>query len=165
MRQNIRPVLALMLAALSACAVNQPPVGQGEAAAERQNLELIRSAYDAFGRGDVPGVLGIMDPAIEWTAAEGSPYAGTYRGPDAVLNEVFMKLGTEWEGFQAVPQEFVADEDKVVVLGTYSGTYRQTGRSFQAPFAHVWWIRDGKAVRFHQHTDTELVQRALRPSR
>lgn len=125
------------------------------------NLDLVRSVYDAFARGDIPAVLGFLSPDVEWTEAEGFPYGGTYTGPDAVLAGVFMRLGTEWEGFAAVPDEFIDGGDAVVALGKYSGTYKATGKSFQANFAHVWQVRAGKAVRFVQYVDTLVVQRAL----
>lgn len=125
------------------------------------NLDLIRGAYAAFGRGDIPAVLGVMDENIVWHEAEGFPYGGTYHGPDAVLNNVFMKLGTEWEGFQAVPDEYIDGGDTIVALGHYSGTYKKTGKGMRAPLAHVWRIRDGQAYEFRQYTDTALVQRAL----
>jgi ketosteroid isomerase-like protein len=127
------------------------------------NLDLVQGVYDAFAKGDIPGVIGFLSPDIDWTEAEGFPYGGTYRGPDAVLESVFMKLGTEWEGFAAVPDEFIDGGDTIVVLGRYSGKYRATGKSFQADFAHVWKVREGKAVRFVQYTDTLLVHRALQP--
>lgn len=126
------------------------------------NLEKIRNIYAAFGRGDIPAVLGALAPDTSWTEAEGFPYGGTYMGPDAVLQNVFMKLGTEWRGFASVPHEFVADGDTVIALGDYSGTYKATGKYFLAPFVHVWKFRDGKVASFRQHTDTAVVQRALR---
>jgi ketosteroid isomerase-like protein len=60
-----------------------------------------------------------------------------------------------------VPDEFVDGGDTVVALGKYSGTYKRTGKSFQANFAHVWKMSDGKAIRFVQYVDTLVVQRAL----
>ncbi|MBK7702226.1 MAG: nuclear transport factor 2 family protein [bacterium] len=125
------------------------------------NLAAIRGAYEAFSRGDVPAVLAVLAPDVSWTEAEGFPYGGTYVGPEAVLQGVFMKLGTEWDGFAAVPSEFVADGDTVVALGTYSGKFRATGKSFAAPFAHVWQLRAGKVSRFRQYTDTVVVRAAL----
>lgn len=125
------------------------------------NLDSVRRAYEAFAKGDIPAVLGFLSPDIEWTEAEGFPYGGTYTGPDAVLSGVFMRLGTEWDGFAAVPEEFIDGGETVVALGRYSGTYKATGKSFQANFAHVWRIQDGKAIRFTQYVDTHLVQRAL----
>jgi ketosteroid isomerase-like protein len=128
------------------------------------NVDLIRGAYDAFAKGDVGTVLGLLSPEINWTEAEGFPYGGTYVGPRAVLENVFMRLGSEWDGFAAVPCEFIDGGDSLVALGKYSGTYKATGKSFQAEFAHVWKIKEGKAVKFVQYVDTALVQRALETS-
>ena len=103
----------------------------------------------------------MMDPNISWTEAEGFPYAGTYNGPDAVLQGVFMRLGTEWDGFTVRPEDFIDGGDKIVATGTYEGKYKATGKSFRAAFAHVWTLRNGKAVAFQQHTDTAKVNEAL----
>jgi ketosteroid isomerase-like protein len=121
----------------------------------------ITNVYAAFARGDVPSVLAALAPNASWTEAEGFPYGGTYIGPDAVLQNVFMKMGSEWDGFAAVPHELVANADTVVALGEYSGTYKATGKSFRAPFVHVWKFGEDKIISFRQHTDTAVVQRAL----
>jgi ketosteroid isomerase-like protein len=125
------------------------------------NAEIVKGLYDAFAAGNVPFVLQAMDPGIEWTEAEGFPYAGTYRGPDAVVQNVFLRLGSEWEGFQVRPQEFLDAGATVVVLGRYAGRYKATGRAMEADFAHVWRLRDRKIVRFKQYVDSALVQRAI----
>ena len=123
--------------------------------------EIVQSLYAAFAQGDVPTVMGMMAPDMSWTEAEGFPYAGTYVGPNEILAGVFMRLATEWEGFAAVPAEFLADGNKVVVLGEYSGKYLATGKSFKSPFAHVYTLEDGKLVQYSQYCDTVLVQKAL----
>ena len=123
--------------------------------------ETIEQLYAAFARGDIPSVLGALNPQTRWTEAEGFPYGGTYIGPQAVLDNVFMRLGGEWDSFSAQMAELVADGDTVVALGTYSGTFKATGKSFQAPFVHVWKFTDGQISEFIQHTDTAVVQRAL----
>jgi ketosteroid isomerase-like protein len=125
------------------------------------NADLIRNTYDAFARGDIATVLALLDPKVEWTEAAGFPYAGTYRGPEAVLAEVLIRLGTEWDDFEAVPDRIAADDGIVIATGTYSGTFKATGRSFAARFAHAWEMRDGKVVRFEQIADTAKVQEAL----
>ncbi|MBS0591590.1 MAG: nuclear transport factor 2 family protein [Proteobacteria bacterium] len=122
----------------------------------------IEHLYAAFARGDVPTVLGALAPDIRWTEAEGFPYGGTYVGPDAVLQNVFMKLGTEWDGYAAVPHELIASGNTVVALGEYSGTFKATGKFFRAPFVHVWKFAGDRVQTFQQHTDTAVVQRALR---
>src|ERR671926_272280 len=99
------------------------------------NLDSVRRVYDAFASGDIPSVLNFLSPGVEWTEAEGFPYGGTYVGPDAVLSGVFMRLGAEWDGYSAVPDEFVDGGHTVIALGKYRGTYKATGKSFQADFA------------------------------
>ncbi|HUR98774.1 MAG TPA: nuclear transport factor 2 family protein [Pyrinomonadaceae bacterium] len=126
------------------------------------NGEIIKGLYAAFAKGDVPTVLGAMDPGIEWNETEGFMYGGIYRGPNAILENVFMKFATEWEGFSVVPDTTVDGGDGTVVsLGTYSGKYLKTGKSMSVPFAHAWEFRDGKIVRFRQYLDTVLVARQL----
>jgi len=125
------------------------------------SLEMIRSLYASFAKGDIPSVLAALAPDIRWTEAEGGPYGGTSVGPQAVLDNVFMKLGGEWDGFAAIANEFVAGEGVVVALGEYSGTFKATGKSFKAPFAHVWRMKDGKAIAFQQHTDTAVHLRPM----
>ena len=123
--------------------------------------ETLAALYAAFARGDVPTVLAALGPSVSWTEAEGFPYGGRYVGADAVLQNVFMKLATEWEGYAVVPHEYVESSDTVVALGEYSGTFKATGKSFRAPFAHVWKFAGDRITSFHQHTDTAVVQRAL----
>ena len=121
----------------------------------------IQALYDAFAKGDIPTVLGALTETTTWTEADGFPYAGTYVGPAAILEGVFKRLGTEWEGWTAVPDELVAEGDTVVALGEYRGTYRATGKSIAAPFVHVWKLKGPQVTSFRQVTDTVLVQRAL----
>ena len=120
------------------------------------NKEIIQNLYAAFGSGDVPTVLAGLTPDVSWTEALGGPYGGIWIGPTAILENVFMKLGGEWDAFSAVPAQFVCEGDTVVALGQYSATYKATGKSFTAPFAHVWKLLDGKVISFQQHTDTAV---------
>jgi ketosteroid isomerase-like protein len=126
------------------------------------NVAVVRGLYEAFGRGDIPAVLGAMSPDIVWNEAENFLYAdgNPYRGPEAILNGVFARLGGEWDGFAAVPEEFLDAGDTVVMLGRYAGTYKATGRSLDAWMAHVWRIEGGKAVAFRQLVDTLAAARA-----
>ena len=129
----------------------------------QENVEVIRGIYEAFGRGDVPTALGRMDQSIEWNEAENFIYAdrNPYVGPQAVLEGVFMRLGAEWEGFRATPEEWLEAGNHVVVLGTYSGTHKATGREVRAQFAHVWSVRGERVVRFQQYTDTKQFANAV----
>jgi ketosteroid isomerase-like protein len=125
------------------------------------NVELVKNLYQAFGAGDIPAVLGSFDRNIEWTDAEGFPTGGTYYGGESVLQNVFMPLATEWEGFQAAPDEYLDAGNSIVALGHYSGKYKTSGKSMKVPFAHVWTVQDGKIIKFVQYTDTLKVSEAL----
>jgi ketosteroid isomerase-like protein len=127
------------------------------------NVELVRAIYAAFAAGDVPGVVARMDPAMVWNEAEHFPYAdgNPYRGPEAILTGVFARLGSEWDNFAAMPEEFLGAGETVVVLGRYRGTYKGTGRAADAQMAHVWRVADGKAVAFQQYTDTLQFERVM----
>ncbi len=126
-----------------------------------QNTEITKNLYAAFAEGNIPAVLGAMSADVQWTEAAGGPYGGVSIGPEAVLENVFMKLGTEWDGFSAVPREYVASDSTVVALGEYSATYKATGKSFKAPFAHVWKFANGKVVSFEQYTDTVVHRQPM----
>lgn len=119
--------------------------------------DIVKAIYDAFGKGDVPGVLGAFDPKIEWREAESFLYAdrNPYVGREAVAEGVFQRIVSEWDGFTARPEHFIDAGDTVVVEGRYQGRRKATGRPVDAQFAHVWRLRDGKVVRFQQYTDTK----------
>ena len=125
------------------------------------NVSLMKSLYDAFGRGDIPAVLGAMSPEIRWHEAESNPYMPSGKawvGPEAVLNNLFMKLGTEWDGFAVHPKTFHAAGDSVIVEARYSGKYKATGKSMDTQVCHVWDLKNGKATRFQQYVDTAKLQ-------
>ena len=125
-------------------------------------VTIVRRFYDALGRGDVPAVLSLLDAQVEWTEAERFPYySGTWRSPRAVLDNVLKPLAADWAGFSAKAHEFIAEGDRVVALGTYSGTFKKTGRSFSAAFAHVWTVRGDRLAGFNMHTDTAKVLEAV----
>jgi ketosteroid isomerase-like protein len=125
-------------------------------------VDTVRRFYDALARADVAAVLSLLDPEVEWTEAERFPYyGGTWRGPQAVLNNLLIPLSGDWDDFSAKANEFIAEGDRVVSLGTYSGTFKKTGRSLSAAFAHVWTVRGGRVVRFDMHTDTAKVLEAV----
>ena len=125
------------------------------------NAAVVDAIYEAFASGDIETVLGALDPKIEWLEAAGSPYAGTYTGPEAVLNRVLARLGTEWETFHVEPERIVSNGDAVIAAGTYTGTYKTTRRTFTARFAHIWQLRDGKIIAFEQIADTAKINEAL----
>lgn len=125
------------------------------------NVDVMRRLYDAFGRGDMETVLGAMDAAIEWHEAESNPYepSGTaWVGPDAVVQNLFSKLGQDWDGFTVHPGTFHDAGDTVVVEGRYTGVCKATGHAMDTQMCHVWGIRDGKVLSFQQYVDTARLR-------
>lgn len=124
-------------------------------------VDLIAGLYDAFGRGDVPSVLGSMHPAINWHEAEGNPYmpsGDAWIGPDAIVNNLFARLAEEWDEFTVHPQTFHDAGDTIVVEARYTGTYTATGKQIDAQVCHVWTVEDGKITKFQQYADTAKLQ-------
>ena len=129
------------------------------------NVSFMRNLYDAFGRGEIPTVLGAMSPDIHWHQAEGNPYRPSgepWVGPDAILNNLFMKLGGEWDGFTVHPKSFHDAGNSVIVEGRYTGKYKASGKSTDMQFCHIWDIKGGKVTRFQQYVDTAKLQHVMR---
>jgi uncharacterized protein len=95
---------------------------------------------------------------IEWTEAEGLPLHGTYVGPQAVVDGVFMRTGEIGNDSTVTPTRFIAGDDTVVATGTDSWKHRSTGKPAEVQMAHVWTFRDGKVISMQQHVDTLKVQ-------
>ncbi len=128
-----------------------------------QAVDVVKELYRAFAEDDVPAMLAVLDPDIEWIEAEGYIYGGTYRGHDAIVDGVVARDRAEWEGFSATPEKFVNEGGEVVTVGWYSGTYKATQKSFRARFTHLYVVRDDLIVRFEQVVDSAMVLGALSP--
>jgi ketosteroid isomerase-like protein len=125
------------------------------------NLDLIRATYEGPSEENGRHLLEALAPDAVWVEAEGFPYAGTYVGPQAIIANVFQRLATEWIGYRAGVTSYVVEGDHVVAFGEYSGTYKATGRSMRAAFAHHYTLRSGKIVRMVQYVDSHMVRQAL----
>ena len=125
-------------------------------------VDVVRRFYNALERGDVPSVLATLDENVEWTEAERFPYyTGTWRGPEAVFQNLLVRVANDWDSFAAPPSDFVSEGNRVVALGTYLGTYKKTGRQISVPYAHVWTVTGETLSKFVQFTDTAKVLEAL----
>jgi ketosteroid isomerase-like protein len=125
------------------------------------NIDVVRGFYEAVERGDLDAALADVAPDCAWTEADGFPYAGTFHGPEGVREHVFTRIGSDWDGFRFDVDDVLDAGDAVVGTGTYSGTFKATGRSMRARVAHVWKLRDGQVVSFEQFVDTLRVADAL----
>lgn len=125
-------------------------------------LDVVRAHYEAGRVGDLAGMLAPLDANIQWTEMAGSPYAGTFSGPDAVRDNVLARLAQDWSEFTCTMTELYEAGDTVIALGSYTANNKTTGKLLDARVAHVWQVSGDKAVRFEQFTDTMLFDQAAR---
>lgn len=135
-------------------------------------VDVVRSLFAAFTARDMETVRSLMADGIVWQQSAGMPGGGRWVGYDQIAANVFGKFRAEWDEWRAVAEEYLDSGDgvegeggvgngTVVVLGRYAGTPKATGRAVDAAFAHVYRVRDGKIVRFDQHTDTLALAEGL----
>jgi ketosteroid isomerase-like protein len=127
-----------------------------------KNVELVKEMYTNFSTGNVPAVLAAFDAEIEWHECVGMPFVtgdGIFKGPDAILSDVFMQLGGHYDGFNISVTDVFGDGDKVAMVGYYQGTNKATGNDFKANAAHIWTFKEGKIIHFFQAVDTAATMR------
>jgi uncharacterized protein len=126
-----------------------------------KNYDAIKTHYAASDRKDVESMMAPITRQTTWTEMAGFPYAGTYVGPEAIVAGVFKRIGGEWNDYTFSLESLINGGSTIVGIGTYSGSYRKTGKAMRARVVHVWDMDDGKVVRFEQFTDTKLVVDAI----
>ena len=114
------------------------------------NVELLRGAYEAFGRGDIPAVLAVMHEDIAMHVPEPLPTAMTVKGRDEVPS-LFQKIASTWEDFSLEIHDLVASGDRVCAIGSAGG--KLDGAPASYGFVHVWTVRDGVCTRFDEYVD------------
>jgi ketosteroid isomerase-like protein len=124
-----------------------------------ENLELVRTIYDRFRAGDTDGALALHDPEIEIHDRPQAPDPQVYRGFDGVLTSLGVSQAA-FEGLDLVPEEFVDAGDQVVVVFRCRGPGRESGVPIDERLAHLWTLRDGKAVRMAVHSSRDEALRA-----
>jgi uncharacterized protein len=121
----------------------------------QENIELIRSCYQAVDRKDFNTIRKAMDANIEWIEPEASGLwsQGAHRGPDAVFKEVIEPAFDKVADFRVEANQFLQVGEHIVVLGRFRGRGKNTGKELNANTVHIWTLRDGKIVRFQAYHD------------
>lgn len=129
---------------------------------EATPIETIQRLYADFGRGDISAILVALDPAVEWMNAgpDTLPYAGMRHGV-AQVQEFFETLAANVEVQTFAPREFLAHGERVVVLGSWSGRAKPTGRGFTSEWAMAWAVKSGRVVAFRSYEDTHALAGAF----
>ena len=129
----------------------------------QQNIGLVQSGYEAFGRGDLDGLLSLLDANVEWKTPGASdlPTAGTRRG-HAQVREFFGTLLELFDFELFEPRTFIADGDRVVVLGLDRVKVKGTGKSLSEEWCHIFTLQNGKVVAFQEFFDTAAIAAELK---
>lgn len=129
---------------------------------EQQNIKLVQQAYDDYARGDLDHLLSCMTPHIEWEipTVPSLAFTGKRRGHEEVAE--YFRLANEQQALrQFTPKEFIAEGDKVVVLGFGAWTAKDTGRDFESDWVHVFTVKDGQIAAFREFMDAHLAVEAF----
>ncbi len=128
------------------------------------NVAFIQSLYAAFGRGEIATIIAALAPDVDWTITgrrEDYPLMGVWKG-QAGVQEFFTSIPKYQDFTEFSPREFLADGDRVVVLGHYAATIKTNGAKMASDWCHVFTIRGGKIAAFREFTDTAGFVRAYR---
>ena len=129
-----------------------------------ENIALIQKLYDDFAKGDVPAVVAVLDANVVWNEAEGNAWAdgNPYKGPDAVLNGVFARVGSEYDYFKTANiQLHEMSNNQILATLRYQGKIKKNGKKIDAQAAHLWTLNNGKIIAFQQYVDTKQLDEAF----
>jgi hypothetical protein len=129
--------------------------------AHHSALELVQSLYQAFGRGDLPGILELLADDAEWTfvGSRGLPYTGAVRGRQAIAGW-FQSIPTVDQIQAFEPRQLLAGPDHVTAIGFEKTAALPGGKVFESEWVHVWRVKDGRVTSFWGMYDTEASARA-----
>jgi uncharacterized protein len=124
------------------------------------NVEVLREMYEAFNSGNVTLALSAIDSDIEWRITpDAGPSPQTYHGHGGVRSAVSSMLEV-WEEYSSRPVGFIETSEHVVALLRSRATGKASGADVEGEIAHLWRMRDGKAVSFEAYASREDALRA-----
>jgi ketosteroid isomerase-like protein len=132
------------------------------------NAHIVRGAYACeFDRRRPESLclpapfLSCLDPQIRFEPDAHEPTARVIRGQDRV-RRMLESAQEMWDAYRyELSQVEDLDEDRVLVCGTVHARPRGNGTSLALPFANIWTLRDGKAVRIASYDDRAGALAAL----
>jgi ketosteroid isomerase-like protein len=125
-----------------------------------ENVQIVKDFFAAMGRSDKQGLLALVAEDIEWIIpGEDWPLAGTHRG-QAQLAALLQKASDEVETTYPKPPEFVAQGDRVLVVGVATGKIKATNKPFKDDWVFDITVRDRKVTKIREYIDTQALARA-----
>lgn len=125
---------------------------------------VVKDMYDKLGKGDLPGLLADFAKDAKWVlhGPAGIPFAGSHEGI-AEVQAFFESFGQNATPSKFETREFIADKDRVVVLGYEEVTATPTGKVWKAHWTMVFTVQKGKIVSVDEVVDTAAILAAFQP--
>ncbi|MCK1345446.1 MULTISPECIES: nuclear transport factor 2 family protein [Bradyrhizobium] len=128
-----------------------------------KNIQTVKDFFAAIGRGDSEALLALVSEDIEWIIpGEDWPLAGTHRGHDGVAD--LLETASKSIETSTEPREFVAQGDRVLVVGFAKGKIKATNKTFRDDWVFAIAVRNGKLTNIREYVDTQALARAARVS-
>ena len=122
--------------------------------------ETVESVYEAFSRGDIPHIVGLVAPNAVWRQSKMVPWGGDYQGPSGAT-EFFTKLGAAAETTGFAPRESVEHGNEVYSFGNYSCTIRSTGKPATMEWMFRWRVENGQITLYDAYVDSGVIMAAM----
>ena len=125
------------------------------------NIQIVKEFFAAIGGGDKQRLLALVADDIEWIIpGEDWPLAGTRRGHAGLAD--LLETASKTMETSTVPREFVAQGDRVLVVGVATGKIKATNRTFKDDWVFDITVRDGRVTKIREYIDTQALARAAR---
>ncbi len=128
-----------------------------------ENLEKVRRLYAAFTNRDIPAILEMLSPQVEWGEPSNphNPSGGTRLGHEGFLE--WARIGQQSEDILVLtPRKMLVDEDSVAVVGYLKCRANPTGKVYESDFVHLVTFEAGKVAKFQEFFDTYAAAEAFR---
>ena len=124
-----------------------------------KTIQTVKDFFTAIGRGDREALLSLVAEDIEWIIpGKGWPLAGTHSGHVGLTD--LLETASKSIETSTEPREFVAQGDRVLVLGFARGKIKATNKSFEDDWIFAITVRDGKLTDIREYVDTQALARA-----
>jgi uncharacterized protein len=126
----------------------------------QENVQIVKDFFAAMGSRDKQRLLSLVAEDFEWIVpGEGWPLAGTHRGHAGLAN-VLQKANETVETSYPKPPEFVAQGDRVMMVGVATGKIKATNKPFKDDWVFDITVRNGKLTNIREYIDTQALARA-----
>ncbi len=124
-----------------------------------KNVQTVKDFFAAIGRGDRKALLALVAEDIEWIIpGEDWPLAGIHRGHAGLAD--LLETASKSIETSTEPREFVAQGDRVLVVGFARGKIKATNRTFEDDWIFAITVRNGRLTSIREYVDTQALARA-----